>query len=65
VGPTAECGEGHYGAATMVALATSTEGDSAMGHIYGSVLARWGFEVANATLNMFNTFSTGVNTCVC
>jgi hypothetical protein len=44
-------GEGHYGATTTVALSTATEGDSALGQIYGSVLARRSFEVANATLN--------------
>jgi hypothetical protein len=32
-------GEGRYGAATTAALATPTEGDSAMGQIYGSVPA--------------------------
>jgi hypothetical protein len=57
-------GEDHYGAATMVALATATEGDSATGQIYGSVPARWGFEAANAALNVFNSLSTGVNVCV-
>jgi ribonuclease HI len=57
-------GEGRYGAATMAALATATEGDSAMGQIYGSILARWGFEAANAALNVFNSLSTGVNVCV-
>ena len=56
--------EARYGAATMAALATATEGDSAMGHIYGSVPAGWSFEVANATLNVFNSLSTGVNVCV-
>jgi hypothetical protein len=55
-------GEGHYGATTTVALSTATEGDSALGQIYGSVLARRSFEVANATLNVFN--SQGVNVCV-
>jgi hypothetical protein len=57
-------GEGRYGAATTVALATATEGDSAMGQIYGSVPARRGFEAANAALNVFNSLSTGVNVCV-
>jgi hypothetical protein len=47
-------GEGRYGAATTVALATATESDAAMGHIYGSVSARWGFEAAVAALNVFN-----------
>jgi hypothetical protein len=55
-------GEGRYGAATTAALATATEGDSAMGQIYGS--ARRGFEAANAALNVFNSLSTGVNVCV-
>jgi hypothetical protein len=59
-------GEGRYGAATTVVLATVTEGDSALGlgEIYGSVPTRRGFEVANATLNVFNSLSTGVNVCV-
>jgi hypothetical protein len=57
-------GEGRYGAAKMAALATATEGDSAMGQIYGSVPARRGFKAANAALNVFNSFSTGVNVCV-
>jgi hypothetical protein len=48
-------GEGRYGAATTVALATATAGDSAMGQIYGSVPARRGFEAANAALNVFNS----------
>jgi hypothetical protein len=49
-----------------VALATATEGDSALGEIYmyGSVPARRGFEAANAALNVFNSLSTGVNVCV-
>eukprot|EP01050_Picozoa_sp_SAG11_P045464 SAG11_NODE_22686_length_401_cov_4.903974_1_plen_76_part_01 len=51
-----------YGAATMAALATATEGDSALGgEIYGSVPARRGFEAANAALNVFNSLPTGVN----
>jgi hypothetical protein len=60
-------GEGRYGAATTAALATATEGDSALGlrEIYGSVPARRGFEAANAALNVFNSLSTGVNVCVC
>ena len=58
-------GEGRYGAATTVALATATEGDSAMlEQIYGSVPARRGFEAANAALNVFNSLSTGVDVCV-
>jgi ribonuclease HI len=57
-------GEGRYGAATTAALATATEGDSALGEIYGSVPARRGFEAANAALNVFNSLSTGVNVCV-
>ena len=57
-------GEGRYGAATTEALATATEGDSALGEIYGSVPARRGFEAANAALNVFNSLSTGVNVCV-
>jgi hypothetical protein len=57
-------GEGRYGAATMAALATAMEGDSAMGQIYGSISARRGFEAANAALNVFNSISTGVNACV-
>jgi hypothetical protein len=47
-----------------VALATATEGDSALGEIYGSVPARRGFEAANAALNVFNSLSTRVNVCV-
>jgi hypothetical protein len=57
-------GEARYSAATTVALATAMEGDSVLGHIYGSVPARWSFGVANATLNVFNSLSTGVNVCV-
>ena len=57
-------GEGRYGAATTAALATATEGDSALGEIYGLVPARRGFEAANAALNVFNSLSTGVNVCV-
>jgi hypothetical protein len=56
--------EGRYGAATTATLATATEGDSALGEIYGSVPARRGFEAANAALNVFNPLSTGVNVCV-
>ena len=49
----------------MAALATATEGDSALGgEIYGSAPARRGFEAANAALNVFNSLSTGVNVCV-
>jgi hypothetical protein len=57
-------GEARYGAATTSALATATEGDSAMGQIYGSVPARRSFGAANAALNVFNSRSTGVNVCV-
>jgi hypothetical protein len=57
-------GEGRYGAATMAALATATEGDSALGEIDGSVPARRGFEAASAALNVFNSLSMGVNVCV-
>ena len=57
-------GEARYGAATTAALATATEGDSAMGQIYGSVPARRSFGVANAALNVFNSLSTGVDVCV-
>jgi hypothetical protein len=49
---------------TTAALATATEGGSAMGQIYGSVSARRGFEAANAGLNVPNSLSTGVNVCV-
>jgi hypothetical protein len=52
------------GAATTAALATPTEGGPAMGQIYGSVPARRGSEAADATLNVFNLLSTGVNVCV-
>ena len=47
-------GEARYGAATTAALATATEGDSALGQIYGSVPARRSFGAANAALNVFN-----------
>ena len=57
-------GEARYGAATTAALATATEGDSAMGQIYGSVPARRSFGAANAALNVFNSLSAGVNVCV-
>jgi hypothetical protein len=39
-------------------------GDGADLRIYRSVPARWGFEVANAALNVFNPLSTGVDVCV-
>ena len=57
-------GEARYGAATTAALATATEGDLAMGQIYGSVSARRSFGAANAALNVFNSLSTGVKVCV-
>jgi hypothetical protein len=57
-------GDARYGAATTAALATATEGDSAMGQIYGFVPARRSFGAANAALNVFNSLSTGVNVCV-
>ena len=57
-------GEARYGATTTAALATATERDSAMGQIYGSVPARRSFGAATATLNVFNSLSTGVNACV-
>jgi hypothetical protein len=57
-------GEGRYGAASTAALPTATEGDSAMGRIYGSVPARRGFKAANGALNVFNSLSPGVNVCV-
>ena len=56
--------DGLLPAATTVALATATEGDSAMGQIYGSVPARWSFGAANAALNVFSSLSAGVNVCV-
>jgi hypothetical protein len=56
--------EGRYGAASTAALATATDGDSAMGQIYGSVPARRDFEAANAAPNVFKSLSTGVNVCV-
>ena len=57
-------GDGYYGAATTVALATATEGDSAMGQIYGSVPARRSFGAANAALNVFKSLFAGVDVCV-
>jgi hypothetical protein len=54
-------GEARYGAATTAALATTTEGDSALGQIYGSFPARRSFGAANAAINVFNSLSTGVN----
>ena len=57
-------GAGRYGAATTAALATATEGDSAMGQIYGSVKAKRSFGAANAALYVFNSLSLGVNACV-
>jgi hypothetical protein len=57
-------GEARYSAATTLALSTATEGDSAMGQIYGSVPVRRAFEAANAALNAFSSLSTGMNVCV-
>ena len=65
-------GEGRYGAATTAALATEGEDGGAatevaaslaMGLIYGSVPARRSFEVADATLDAFNSLTTCVNEC--
>ena len=57
-------GEGRRGAVTTVALATATEGDSAMGQIYGSVPTRRSFGAADAALNVFNSLFKGVSVCV-
>eukprot|EP01051_Picozoa_sp_SAG22_P017390 SAG22_NODE_2672_length_2317_cov_6.085212_3_plen_71_part_00 len=57
----------YFGSAPFFPLTLSralTVPHLAMGLRYGPVPVRWGFQAANAALDVFNSLSTGVNVCV-